>query len=133
MKKIVSLMLCALMVFAVVACSSSASAKIEEYVESNKSELLSEMEKSFATSSGMTCTSDISVEGNGFIIRININELDNVDSAIKDQMQDAYDTMDSTFDLALTEMQKEIPELEYYEVVVCEKDGDELATIHAGK
>lgn len=35
--------------------------------------------------------------------------------------------------IALTLFQKDVPTLEYYQVLVCEKDGDLLATITAGK
>ena len=81
----------------------------------------------------MTCTSSIYVEGMGFVIVLNINELDNVDDAAKQQMQSSYDAMDATFESALTTFQIALPELEYYEVQVCEVDGDLLATILAGE
>ena len=48
-------------------------------------------------------------------------------------MQEAYDTMGATFDSALATMQQELPELEYFEVRVCEVDGDLLATVVAGE
>ena len=132
MKRILALTLTVLMVFALVACGSSKNnEKVEKYVEENKAELISTMEESFATSSGMTCSSSVEVEGSGFIITIKINELDDVDSDTKEQMQTAYDAMDGTFKDALEMMQSELPELEYFEVEVCEKDGDLIATIHA--
>ena len=107
------------------------SSAVKDYVEANKYTILSSMEQSFATSSGMTCTSSIDVQGNGFIIKLNINELDNIDSATKAQMQSAYDSMSGTFSGMLDDMKKEIPELEYFKIQVCEVDGDLLATINA--
>lgn len=130
MKKLLALMLATMMIFTLVACSADSSAKIKEYVEANEDVLVSSVEQGFAQS-GMTCNSSVEVEGNGFAINININELDEVDDAIKSQMQLTYDSMSSVFDAMLTEAQKELPELEYIKVNVCEKDGDVLATITA--
>lgn len=108
-------------------------ASIKSYINANKDELLESMEDSFATSSGLTCTSDIEVIGNGFVIYININELDDVDKATKDAMQDAYDALDSTFEGMLDSLKTELEEIEYFEIQVCDVDGDVLATIHAGE
>ena len=108
-------------------------ASIQSYINANKDELLESMEDSFATSSGLTCTSDIEVIGNGFVIYININELDDVDKATKDAMQDAYDALDSTFEGMLDSLKTELEEIEYFEIQVCDVDGDVLATIHAGE
>lgn len=106
---------------------------IEEYVEANRDLLIGSMESSFAGSSGMTCSSDIYVEGMGFVIILNINELDELDEETKQMMQDIYDGMDATFEEALTTFQTELPDLEYFEVQVCEVDGDLIATILAGE
>jgi len=111
--------------------STSTSSSIEEYIEANKTQLLSTMESSFANSSGMTCRSDINVRGNGFVIDIYINELNNIDSSIKEQMQAAYDGMDSQFDSMLTALKMEVPGIEYFTINVRETDGDIIATITA--
>lgn len=133
MKKLVALALTLIFCLSLVACGGGAkNAAIVDYVENNKSTLISSMESSFATSSGMTCKSDIYVEDMGFVIKINVNELDNIDDATKAQLQSTYDSMDSTFETMLTTMQKEVPEIEYFELQLCEKDGDLLATILAG-
>lgn len=146
LKKLLALLLSVLMLVSLAACGSSdkdkdddkkekekANAAIEEYVDENKDELLEAMEESFATSSGMTCTSDIEVKGDGFIITININELDDVEDDVKDSLQEAYDSMDSTFEDMLEDLQTELEEIEYFEIEVCDVDGDVLATIHAGE
>lgn len=113
------------------AATESAMAAIEAYVNENKAALLATMEQSFATSSGMTCTSDIAVVDNGIVITININELDNVDQATKDQLQSTYSSMDTAFEELLTELQKEIPQVEYLTIVIGEVDGDVLASLTA--
>ena len=91
------------------------------------------MEESFATSSGMTCTSDIEVVGSGIVISIKINELEDLPKETKDMMQDVYDAMNPVFEQSLTELQKEVPEVTALTIRVCEKDGDEVAVIKAGK
>jgi len=131
MKKILALVLAAIMMFSLVACGSDAEAekKVAAYVEKNRAALIQSMESSFATTSGMTCKTSIEVEGCGFSMYVRINELDNVPESVKDKMQDSYDAMDSYFESMLNAMQKELPELEYWNIYVCEKDGDVLASI----
>lgn len=139
MKKLIAATLVVLMVFTLVACGGTstsnadqqATREIEEYIEKNRSTLISSMESSFASSSGMTCSSSIEVEGRGFIVSININELDDVDDSVKSQMQSIYDAMQGTFDGMLKDLQAEVPVLEYFKILVCEKDGDVIATISA--
>lgn len=139
MKKILALIIALVLCMSFVACGGSGNSQenadnlaIVKFVENNKSELLSSMEKSFATSSGMTCESDIEVEGDGFIITIKIDQLEDVDDSTKEQLQTAYDALDATFEGMLEDMQKEVEELEYYQIKVCDKNGDLLAKITAG-
>ena len=133
MKRVLSIALVLIMCFALVACSESANDKVKEYIDENREEILDSMEESFAYSSGMTCTSSIKVVDAGFIVNININELDDVPEETKEQMQDAYDSLGNAFEGMLEDMQEEIPELEYFTIKVCDKDGEVLATIGAGK
>ena len=139
MKKVLSLILVAVLCLSLVACGgkkqegSGPNAAVTKFVNENKSELLESMEESFATSSGMTCTSDIEVIGSGIVISIKINELDNIPKETKDLMQEVYDAMSGTFEGMLSDLQKEIPEVTFMQINVCEKDGDVLATIKAGK
>ncbi len=133
MKRVLSIALVLIMCFALVACSESANDKVKEYIDENREEILDSMEESFAHSSGMTCTSSIKVVDAGFIVNININELDDVPEETKEQMQDAYDSLGNAFEGMLEDMQEELPELEYFTIKVCDKDGEVLATIGAGK
>lgn len=135
MKKTITLLLVLVLCVSLVACGgdSDKNPEIVKYVEDNRTELLSSMEESFATSSGMTCSSDIEVIGDGFVITIKINEMNDIPDEQKELMQDIYDAMEPAFDQMLEEMKKELSAIEYFTIKVCEKDGDALATISAGK
>lgn len=145
-KKLLALLLSVVMMFSLFACSdlgndddddsgsskkSKAEAKIEEYVEKEGDEVLADLESSFTGTSGLTCRSTIKADGLGIVIRININELDNVPQETKDAMQDAYDDNIETFEEALGMLQEELPEVEKLTIYVCDKDGEELAKIVA--
>lgn len=139
MRKVLSLILVAVLCLSLVACggkkqeNSGPNPAVVEYVNENKSVLLESMEESFATSSGMTCTSSIEVIGSGIVISININELEDVPEETREMMQDVYDAMNPVFKQALDELKKEVPEVTALKIRVCEKDGDEVAVIQAGK
>ena len=129
MKKLFALLLVVVMMLSLVACGSSDADKVAAYVQKNGDTMKEAFTSSFAGSSGMTCTSNIKAVGCGIVIDININELDDVDPTIKEQMQAAYDSMDSYFDGMLEMAQSELPELDSFTINVCEGDGDVLATI----
>ncbi|MBE6729389.1 MAG: hypothetical protein E7568_04050 [Ruminococcaceae bacterium] len=134
MKKLLAIVMILAMMFSLIACGvlgMSAEDKVAAYVEKNRDELVSTMEESFGESSGMTCSSTIKAEGTGFVMEIRINELDNIPEDTKANLQTTYDGMNSTFVSSLETMQKELPELSYFKINVCEKDGDLLATILA--
>ncbi len=139
MKRILSLVLVVVLCLSLVACgqgkkeNNGQNAKVVAYVEEYGDVMLESMESSFATSSGMTCKSTIEVVGSGIVINININEMEDMSQDVKDAMQQAYDAMDSTFEGILKDLQKEVPEVTSLKIAVCEKDGDVLATIKAGK
>lgn len=108
-------------------------AEIVAFVEASKDDLIYAMEEAFSGSSGLTCTSDIWVDGMGIVISVNINELDDLDPTVKGLYQEVFDAMQYTFDEALAEIQTELPEVEYLEILVCEADGDLIADIVAGE
>ena len=120
MKKTFALIVALMLCFSIAACGTTEATEpvvttapaigmtdLEKYVEENKAQLLSSMEESFA-SSGMTCTSDIEVIDSGLVMTINVNELDNVDQATKDQLQATYNSLDATFEDLLAKLRKEI-------------------------
>ena len=137
MKRIISLILAVVLCFALVACGSKTekgdSGKVAAYVEEYGDVLLESMEYSFAATSGLTCKSTIKAVGSGIVISIKINEFDDIPQETKDLMQQAYDAMSNTFEGTLKDLQAEVPEVTYIKINVCEKDGDILATIKAGK
>ena len=99
----------------------------------NKSTLQRSMEQSFATSAGMTCTSDIELVGTGLVITININELADVSQETKDQLQTGYNSLSAEFEGLLAQLQTEIPQLTSLTIVVGDKDGNPLASLSAGQ
>ena len=104
---------------------------VSAWVEENRETFLESMEASFATSSGMTCTSELEAVGNGVVVWININELDDLTDAQKESVQDTYDQMDATFVQILETLQLDEPAIESLTIHVCEGDGDLIATIYA--
>ena len=104
---------------------------VEEYIDLFGDSILESMEASFATSSGLTCTSSIKGENNNIVIGININELEDVDAATKQTLQETYDSMNSTFAEMVIPMKKTVPDLKAVIINVCDKNGDILAVINA--
>lgn len=134
MKKVLSLILVAVLCLSLVACGdSSAESKVASYVNKYGDDFRAGMEETFAGTSGMTCRSSIKAVGTGIVVDMIINELEDVSQDVKDAMQDAYDSMDSEFEAILETIQEEVPEVTYLKINVCEKDGDVMATMKAGK
>ena len=134
MKKYLSLVLVVLMCLTFAACGelSPAEQAVADYVDAHGDEFLDGLEEGFISSSGMTCESTIEAEGTGFVVNVNINGADNIPEANAKQMQAAYDAAQSSFDSMLKQLQSEAPEVTYFEINVCEEDGDVLAVIKAG-
>ncbi|MBQ9769610.1 MAG: DUF4854 domain-containing protein [Clostridia bacterium] len=136
MKKLLAIVLCLVFCLSLVACggnTASDSAKVAKYVNENKDELVSAMESSFSASSSMGCEVDVNAVGNGMVIDVNIAGFDNIPDEQKELLQSTYDAMSSTFETMLDNLQSEVPEFGYITINVNEEDGDNLATINAGK
>lgn len=141
MKKVLVFLLTLFLCFSFVACDdddnnsgiAGGNESLVQYIEENGEDFLEGLEYGFATSSNLTCTSSIKVIGTGFVVDINIQEVDDVSEEIKGQMQATYDAMSGTFNGMLEDLQKEIPALTYMTFNICDKDGDLLAQISAGK
>lgn len=134
MKKALSLILVLVMICSFAACGNKNDSTpdknpaIVKFMDENEDSIKDLMEEMFA-STGMTCRTEIEVIGNGFVVSVMINELQDVPEETKELMQETYDSMGSAFDSTLEQMQTELPELEYWTIKVCEKDGDVLATV----
>ena len=136
MKKLLAIVLCLVFCLSLVACggnTGSDSAKVAKYVNENKEELVSAMESSFSASSAMGCEVDVKAVGNGMVIDVNIAGFNNIPDEQKELLQSTYDAMSSTFDTMLDNLKAEVPEFGYITINVNEEDGDNLATINAGK
>lgn len=136
MKKLLAIVLCLVFCLSLVACggnTASDSDKVAKYINENKEELVSAMKSSFSASSAMGCEVDVKAVGNGMVIDINIAGFNNIPDEQKELLQSTYDAMSSTFDTMLDDLKAEVPEFGYITINVNEEDGDNLATIKAGK
>ena len=104
---------------------------VEEYVEEHHDKLVEEFEYGFE-SSGLTCDTEIRAEGNGIIFDICVHDFENYTAEQKRLTQQAYDGMSESFEPSLKSIQREIPEVEYLILNICEKDGDFIAAINVG-
>ena len=87
------------------------------------------LEQGFSSTSNMTCNSTIEAKGNGIVVKMLINELENVSQSDKAAMQDTMPSMASDLKPALDTLKTIVPELQFMELHICEKDGDILASI----
>lgn len=136
LKKVISLVVLFVMALCLTACSApqqTPADKVASYVKNSGDALSDSFEQLFAASSDMTCVSSVKAEGTGIVIDVKINELDNMTQEQKDLMQKTYDDMGDRFDGSLVSIQRQLPEMTYMTVHVCEKDGDVIATIQMGE
>jgi len=103
-----------------------------EFVETAREELLIDFEAQVELDSDLTFASSLEVVGDGFVITIRINELDDLTDNLKQQLQEAYDALMDSFEAFLKELQDEIPVLEYFLIYICECDGDGIAVVETG-
>ena len=130
MKKILSLLLAALMLLTFAACSSEddVSNKIEEYVNTNEDDIISSVKKGLSNETA-NCTYSITVDGNSFLVYIYLNDMNDLTEIDKVAYQAGYNSMQSVFDNMLANWRKDIPELVSVKFNICEVDGDLIAII----
>ena len=133
MKKGIVWMLVWVLVLSLVACKdTSAAGKVKAYVQVNGEALAQSMEKSFSAS-GPGCETTVKAEGTGIVIQVCIDGMDAVADTQKEEIQNAYDSLSDLYDSVLAGVQKEVPEVTYLTIRVCEEDGDSIATIQIGQ
>lgn len=127
MKKIFALLLTLAVMFSLVACGSADDKKLEEYLEKNRSQLISAMK---ASATGLNCDISVSAKDAGFVFDFVLKDLNNLSDEQKDLIQTTYDRQGSTWETALSTMRKELPELTSLTIYVREADGDLIATVN---
>lgn len=105
---------------------------VESYVSYNKAEILAAKEEAFMTG-GLTCESDVEVKGRGFVITFKICQMEHISAAQKEVQQESYNGMQDIADQMLLDYQAEIPVIEYFRINFCDKNGELIAYIKAGK
>jgi len=103
----------------------------QKFVDEQGEAFLSELESGFVATAGTGCSSSIVANGNGVLITIKINGVNNVTAEEKATMQSAYDASSATFSAALSSLRTEYPGISSLTINVCEEDGDLLAVISA--
>ena len=146
-KKIASLVLVLILAAALVGCSnakktetvqpvspinnpgkSTQPTEVEEFVDKHGYELVEAFEKGFETS-GLTCTSEVSANGNAIILDVCLNGIDGLDSSVKGEMQDMFNSMNGEMTSLFEGFKSEIPSLENVTMNILEEDGDFIASI----
>lgn len=139
MKKVITMALALLLLMSLAACGKTQMPSVRtnqqivaEYVETNGDELLAGLEEGFTEGSNMTCRTSIQAMQCDIYVTICINELYDVSAEDKASMQAAYDSIQSTWDEALADLQKDVPQIEHLIISVRDRDDNSLAQIRAG-
>lgn len=101
---------------------------VKEYVENNKEKIVSIFENNVGVTG---LESEIQVQGRGFIITFKDDSAQEISESEKTQIQEMFNTYQSYFEDMLTDMKKDIKELEKYEFRVTDAKGNIYLTIVA--
>ena len=101
--------------------------KIQAFVNEQGQAFVDGVAQGFA-GSGMTCKASIEAKGNGVVVVISINELENVSQADKDAMQANMPTVEASLKTALATLTAVVPEIKFMQLHICDKNGDVLAS-----
>ena len=101
---------------------------VKEYVENNKEKIVSIFENNVGVTG---LESEIQVQGRGFIITFKDDNAQEISESEKTQIQEMFNTYQSYFEDMLTDMKKDIKELEKYEFRVTDAKGNIYLTIVA--
>lgn len=142
MKKILALLLAVVMVVGLVACGNkdedkksgetggnaapANNPKIEAFVKEQGQAFVDGVAQGFS-GSGMTCKSSIEAKGEGVLVKIRIDGVDNISEEDKTAMQQNIDATSASLSSALASLKTAVPEIQFMELHLCEQDGDLLA------
>ena len=139
MKKILALLLAVVMVVGLVACGNkdedkksgdnaapANNPKIEAFVKEQGQAFVDGVAQGFS-GSGMTCKSSIEAKGEGVLVKIRIDGVDNISEEDKTAMQQNIDATGASLSSALATLKTAVPEIQFMELHLCEQDGDLLA------
>lgn len=96
--------------------------KVADYVAANGDDILAAFDAGFS-GSGLTTTSTIEAVGTGIVLKICINELDNLTDDQRTAMQSSFNQLSASLGSGFDGVQAEIPELTYIKFDICEKNG----------
>lgn len=128
MKKVIVLVLVALMLCGLAACTQSNAEKVAEFVEENRDELIDTVNDGLANM-GIPCTTEVVAQDGGIVLTVKFNDVNDLPGAAKQGFQESLNTTKSTFQESLTAMREELPFLAFYTVKYCEQDGDLIAKL----
>lgn len=126
MKKFIAILLAMVLVVGLVACSKEA--KVEKFVKEHGQEFSDGVAQGFS-SSGMTCDATMEAKGDGIVVKICVDQFDDIDASTKAVVQANMNNTSASFQSTLREIQKEESAVQFMEVQLCECDGDLIAKV----
>ena len=127
MKKLLALLLVLLMCFMLVACGNSVNA----YVRKNGEDLADDFEDSYSQS-GLECDVKVSANKNEVIYDIELEDLNNLTSSQKNDLQMAFlDSVEPLLPEMLEDIQDECPKVENLIFHIREDNGDIICVLKA--
>lgn len=126
MKKFVAILLAVVLVLGLVACSKEA--KVEKFVKEYGQEFSDGVAQGFS-SSGMSCKATMEAKGDGVVVKICVDQFDDIDASTKAIAQANLNNTVSSLQPSLKAIQEKESAVQFMEVQLCEADGDLIAKV----
>ena len=126
MKKFVAILLAVVLVLGLVACSKEA--KVEKFVKEHGQEFSDGVAQGFS-SSGMSCKATMEAKGDGVVVKICVDQFDDIDASTKAIAQSSLNNTVSSLQPTLKAIQEKESAVQFMEVHLCEADGDLIAKV----
>lgn len=126
MKKLVAILLAVVLVLGLVACSKEA--KVEKFVKEYGQEFSDGVAQGFS-SSGMSCNATMEAKGEGVVVKICVDQFDDIDASTKALAQSSLNNTVSSLQPSLKAIQEKESAVQFMEVHLCEADGDLIAKV----